>query len=779
MSRRPNANITATAPVPRNGPAPTPRTHALSPPQSRRQSMYNGIGEGTTIQLHWLFRSNIPRRRGMPLPNDVRKRNFFGLGEIIGVLANPSETLRSLTESKKMLEDTRRELAEARERAQLTPTHTFSALPGFFERPAELRAIVRALEGEPSFTVLFGASSVGKTALLRQVLTQKNYHVLHFDLRIAGFADLGSLYMSLSQQMEGFFMGIARDQDMPGYEAFEKEAWGFKHDRLNVERRLSNAGQSTEALSSPLGEIKTSDIARLMELFQSSLLRYWNFLPSQEALKAKKDAESNSGKENKKQQQDRPSWTKRMFSVRRKQAEKAGRENGEARQKEGGKDKEKLEAPPKKIPVFFIDEAHKLPALIRSIDAMKCLLDAMLVLTKQDRLCHVIHATSDPFYQTWLRQLNVMQHCKIITIGDYPKAETRKFFRERILPSVHERLRPGLDFEKLYEAFGGKLAHWQDYITDYVNSNGKLDIKQSSHFIQAHALLNLHIIHSAQASTNGQVPEGNGAASPANEHASTHAIHRLSPPASGMLGGGSGFRIYSPLMANPHQSPPTLFPHGHGREWSGEDAPEFQADFSAYQLLRVMNRLAQPRTRSLPYFLLCREMGARAIDGMVKGRILDLRWTEPVSREFVDPFGRMSMRVRESVRVQLGRGAPGGDSSVTAINEPMEREPGAAGQTGMGMGTGTTEGLGAEGVYGSEEDMVPMTDEEVLRAHERLMDGAPLAGEEEEEVLGPKLVPISPIMRYAMQEVVQEYYADDDRTESEYASLADEDIQEY
>lgn len=53
------------------------------------------------------------------------------------------------------------------------------------------------------------------------------------------------------------------------------------------------------------------------------------------------------------------------------------------------------------------------PALIQSTEAMKCLLDSMLVLTKQDRLCHVIHATSDPFYQTWLRQLNVMQHCKV------------------------------------------------------------------------------------------------------------------------------------------------------------------------------------------------------------------------------------------------------------------------------------------------------------------------------------------------------------------------------
>lgn len=108
----------------------------------------------------------------------------------------------------------------------------------------------------------------------------------------------------------------------------------------------------------------------------------------------------------------------------------------------------------------------------------------MLVLTKQDRLCHVIHATSDPFYQTWLRQLNVMQHCKvglesvvksvershrlqIITIGDCSKAETRAYFNERMIPRVPHRLRSRLSFEQLYDAFGGKLAHWHDYCTDY------------------------------------------------------------------------------------------------------------------------------------------------------------------------------------------------------------------------------------------------------------------------------------------------------------------------
>ena len=44
--------------------------------------------------------------------------------------------------------------------------------------------------------------------------------------------------------------------------------------------------------------------------------------------------------------------------------------------------------------------------------------------------------------------------------------------------------------------------------------------------------------------------------------------------------------------------------------------------------------------------------------------------------------------------------------------------------------------------------------------------------------MGPKLVPTTPIMRFAMREVVQEYYADDEddadeRTVSEYASLSE------
>lgn len=113
-----------------------------------------------------------------------QRRHFFGIGEIVGVLSNPAEVVRSMTESKKLLEEARQDIKDMRERANLPPKHTFSPLPGFFERKKEIQAIERALSGVPTFNVLFGASSVGKTALCRQVLCQPIYHVLHFDLSV-------------------------------------------------------------------------------------------------------------------------------------------------------------------------------------------------------------------------------------------------------------------------------------------------------------------------------------------------------------------------------------------------------------------------------------------------------------------------------------------------------------------------------------------------------------------------------------------------------------------
>ncbi|GAA5973059.1 hypothetical protein JCM11641_000392 [Rhodosporidiobolus odoratus] len=615
------------------------------------------------------------------------RRGLFGIGEIVGVLTNPTEVLRSLADSKKLLDEARQELTEARERSQIPTSHTFSPLPGFFHRPNEIKAIERSLGSVPGFTVLFGASSVGKTALLRQVLSEDKYHVLHFDLRIAGFADLSSLYFSLSTQLESYFAAIP---DLLGKEygwgEFEKESWAFKHDRIEIQKRLKDGG-----------EVKTSDVAHLLELFQSALLSYWNFQPMTAAQrnlaqeKAKQEqSDKKAGKspnkdigskpDPKPKPKPKPDPTSssslgsnpspspsshislspsdptearmRLGAVPEPKLEKdkgqtatgedliTSRSLGEEeREKEEGGSKatsgrrqEEVEEnavdqdePPKKlVPVFFIDEAHKLPALIQSEDAMKTFLDSMLVLTKQDRLCHVLHATSDPFYMHWLRQMNIMQHCQILSIGDTSKSEAHAYFEDVLLPHVPEKLRPKFDFENLYRVFGGKLAHLADYTGEFVNSDGAISPDDSSHFLQAHSLLNLQLIHSM----------------PLRPSSSTEEAETEDPRAS-------GFRIHSSLAsASPHSAPsPFSAP-------SASEGP----DFFPEDLLTVLRRLQPPsanspggkpgRTEStegeekeeggqdsLPYFPLCRELGARAVDGMIRGRVLELRWSRAITEE--------------------------------------------------------------------------------------------------------------------------------------------------
>ncbi|KAG1767834.1 hypothetical protein EDD22DRAFT_279019 [Suillus occidentalis] len=638
--------------------------------------------------------------------------------------SQPSETLRSLSESKRLLEEARNEINETRdshERSPLRTKHAFTRLPWFLPRETEIRVIERILEGEPSFTVMFGASSVGKTALLRQILSRNIYHVLHFDLRIPGFADITSLYMSMSQQMERYFDEISKAA--PGYEEFQKEGLEFKHDRLNVERRLNDS-----PVGSSGSQVRTSDIARLMELFQSSLLKYSEFEPPEqppENGKRKKDSDVSSDRTKLNSSSPSPSHKSRWIFKRKGKKPCDVQQNHElsplmanttAREKEH-------EKPFKRIPVVFFDEAHKLPALIQSSDAMKCLLDSMLVLTKQDRLCHVIHATSDPFYQAWLRQLNVMQHCKIITVGDCTKAETRTFFVEKLLPRVPENLRASLSFDTLYDAFGGKLAHWHDYINDYVNAGGNFEIKQSSHFLQAHAVLNLHIIHSSQATTvtsSGQDPTTPSTPAARPRSSGPDALHANLGPA--------GFKSYPPVR-NSLRDP-------------GSVSEEYSADFSAMQLLKVMSKLSQVGTNHLPYFLLCRELGVRAVDGMVKGRVLNLHWTDPVTHEGESP----------------ARSEP--ITSITA-NPAVGMIP-----SPINIGSGSTVGASSEDGDMMAMNPVNMSTRELGQIDEE---------DEEEEVIGPKLVPLTPIMRYAMREVVLEY--EDVRTLSDYASFTD--VEEY
>ncbi|KAL1742195.1 hypothetical protein HDZ31DRAFT_66205 [Schizophyllum fasciatum] len=705
----------------RAAPASTSTRAAPAPPSNRHSRVH-------TSGSHWLFRSNLRHRRSYR-PSDYQRRSFFGLSEIMGVVANPAETLRSLAESRKLLADAKTELAETRERQQLRPKHTFSPLAGFYPRKKELRAIERTLGGEPAFTVLFGSSSVGKTALLRQVLTEEKFNVLHFDLRIAGFADLSSLYISLSEQMEQYFLNISTD--MEGYSEFEKESWAFKHDRADVQRRINDAPNELS-----VHQIRTSDIARLMELFQSSLLKYWTFDPEKG-----KEGKEKQGKGKARENADAASQASSRWGLRRRRASEDLAEERRLQEEHrpstetdratnrtlSGSESKRPEPPKKRMPVVFFDEAHRLPDLLSApstvgcATAMQCLLDAMLVLTKQDRLCHVVFATSDAFFHTWLRRYNVLQHAKFLTIGDCTKAETRAFFQDRLLPRVPPRLQAGygMQFERLYAAFGGHLTHWADYVTDYVNACGGLDIKQSSHFLQAHALLNLLVIHTAQRDGKlGDEDDGSDGDVTPNQSMATLLPNGGRAPAGSTA---PGPRAHTPSTMR------TLAPVQPDNDEDGAHA------FTALQLLRVMSRLRQEH--ALPYFGLCREYGVAAVDGMVRARVLDIRWTDPVADEAAPERPAVT---EEWLRRQMAR------SSDTAVG-------GGASQHMSGVQ------VQEDGEDGEEEEMQPLNELEAELA----------------PVVGPKCVPVTPIMRYAMAEVVAEY--EDTQSVSDYVSLSDVD----
>lgn len=62
-----------------------PSNGKLRKPPPKPQTQHS---ESYLPSLHWIFRSNIPRRRTSNLSPDINKRNFFGMGEIITVLTN-------------------------------------------------------------------------------------------------------------------------------------------------------------------------------------------------------------------------------------------------------------------------------------------------------------------------------------------------------------------------------------------------------------------------------------------------------------------------------------------------------------------------------------------------------------------------------------------------------------------------------------------------------------------------------------------------------------------
>lgn len=140
------------------------------------------------------------------------------------------------------------------------------------------------------------------------------------------------------------------------------------------------------------GEVKTSDIAHILELFQSALLKYWSFEPAEKGRKPEKEAEKASGTKDALKQRAVDVAHHEDDDLKDQPVTGATRESAPTPAPRVGQtqivqsEAEEHVKPKKLVPVVFFDEAHRLPLLIRDKKAMKCILDAMLVLTKQVRV---------------------------------------------------------------------------------------------------------------------------------------------------------------------------------------------------------------------------------------------------------------------------------------------------------------------------------------------------------------------------------------------------------
>ena len=567
--------------------------------------------------------------------------------QLIQAISSPFETIQQIKDTKKMLEDVKEDFLEQYELSKVPRINTFEPLPGFYPRPRETRSIQMVLSTQPSFLVIFGGSSVGKTALLRQVLSstepevpkhhkkegnndydddpdtserhnhtsdrvRRKFVVMHIDLRIAGFADLAGLAIRLATQFEQFFETIMNSPKEDGVYKTEEECLkdGTNYKRINAQY----AAQYTEAFKGHMlafrqlrkqyegriqkvmtatgnteGAVTIGDIAAIMERFQSSLLAYWQFeVNTEEAI-----SESEKLKKKEAEGRNRRSILQRSKSDYGLIDFNAVKELDEM-EKRSKRIAKRLKIrtspimnPNKRIPVILLDEAHRLPALIESKECIKELLDSFLVLTKQDRLCHVIHTTSDPFYLHWLRAFNISQHTKIFTIQDCTYNETKDFFYSTLIPATVEKLpSPGIvkqrlpKFDDIWDVFGGRLAHISDYIAEFIFSDGTISPQESSHFTQAYINIKLHLTHHSFM-THSSIPD--------------------------IVSQGSEFdsKVFSLII---------------------HDLLRSRSNLNA-----AVGSLPLLPKYTLDYFEICEKYGADKVNSVVASRILDISWSPPAT----------------------------------------------------------------------------------------------------------------------------------------------------
>ncbi|CAG8443198.1 12265_t:CDS:2 [Funneliformis mosseae] len=397
-----------------------------------------------------------PCRKSSPFSIRPAHSRTFSIFNLLRTIVGPlSFVSRSLSQPQKATQELESQALATYEKIKLPITHTFNRIPGFLGREHEIRILNDLLSGDPKFLIVNGSTRLcGKNlSATRGPIRRSISCDLHrFANPRSRFADLISFISEFASRLEIFFTRIA--SFYPNLKVFEDEAIALRSLRLSgpesyeKKQLLQNVQQSegddeTDAYSVAKSQNR-SDLAKLLEKFQAGLLMYHGVDLNEKGEEKKEDDE------------------KDRYRIH-----------------EHDKDTRK-----KKIPIIVFDEAHKLRYLLNDNEALQILLDALVVFTVQDSLCHIIHVTSDAFYGRLLAQ---KLHTKSLIIGDLSRSEVNKYFHKTLVPTVPQEIREGIFKmeDDLHKVLGGRILYWKSFVQDYILSNGRLTIETFEPFIRA------------------------------------------------------------------------------------------------------------------------------------------------------------------------------------------------------------------------------------------------------------------------------------------------------
>ena len=102
----------------------------------------------------------------------------------------------------------------------------------------------------------------------------------------------------------------------------------------------------------------------------------------------------------------------------------------------------------KQCPILFIDEANRLRALLRDKDHGQSVLESffewLILHTKEKEQFHVVMASSDSFFNLWVKKFIGSSRYSTYVVGHLNKGCAKEYWEMVVLKEYADELRDGL-----------------------------------------------------------------------------------------------------------------------------------------------------------------------------------------------------------------------------------------------------------------------------------------------------------------------------------------------